>query len=113
MVEIVNSTTSQATIKCLRMIFATFGLPEMMVTDNGTCFTSSQFQEFAQCNNIRHVHIVSSVPSIFEWPGRKGSVDFQVKHQETTYCRPNCHVFFSTTDSHLIPQQVLLQLKCC
>lgn len=57
-VEIGNSATSQATIKCLRIIFARFGLPEMMVTDNGTCFTSSDFQEFVQCNNIRLVFVL-------------------------------------------------------
>ena len=45
-VEIVNSATAQATIEHLRAIFARFGLPEVVVTDNGTCFTSSEFQEF-------------------------------------------------------------------
>ena len=62
-VEIVNSATSQATIECLRMIFSRFGLPEMMVTDNGTYFTSSEFQEFAQHNSIRHIHIAPYHPS--------------------------------------------------
>ena len=62
-VEIVNSVTSQATIECLRMIFARFGLPEVMVTDNETRFTNSEFQEFPQCNNIRHVHIAPYHPS--------------------------------------------------
>ena len=62
-VEIVNSATAQATIECLRMIFARFGLPEVMVTDNGTCFTSSEFQVFEQCNNIRHVCITPYHPS--------------------------------------------------
>ena len=45
------------------MIFARFGLPEVMVTDNRTCFTSSEFQEFAQCNSIRHVRIAPYHPS--------------------------------------------------
>ena len=58
-----NSATSQATIECLRMIFARFGLPEVMVTDNEISFTSSEFQEFAQRNNIRHVHIAPYHPS--------------------------------------------------
>ena len=64
-VEIVNSATSQATIECLRMIFARFGLPEVMVTDNGACFASSEFQGYAQCNSIKHVHniIASYHPS--------------------------------------------------
>ena len=30
-IEIVNSATSQATIECLRMIFARLGLPEVTV----------------------------------------------------------------------------------
>jgi len=51
-----------------------------MVTDNGTCFTSSEFEEFAQCNNIRHVHIAP-----YQWLGRKGSADFQVGDQEATH----------------------------
>jgi len=38
--ETVNSATLQATIECLTMIFTRFGLPEVMVSDNGTCFTS-------------------------------------------------------------------------
>ena len=56
-VEIVNSATTEVTGECLRMIIARSGLPEMMVTDNGTRFTSSEFQEFAQHNNIRHICI--------------------------------------------------------
>ena len=43
-VEIVNSVTSQSTIECLRMIFARFGLPEMMVTDDGTCLPVVSFK---------------------------------------------------------------------
>ena len=62
-VEIVNSANAPATIEHLRMIFARFGLPEVMVTDNETCFTSSQFQEFAQRNNIRHVRTALYHPS--------------------------------------------------
>ena len=77
-VEIVNSATFQTTVECLRMIFARFGLPEMMVTDNGTFLTSSEYQEFAQCNNIRHVHMYCPLPSIFKWCSRKGNADFKL-----------------------------------
>ena len=37
--------------------------PEVVVTDNGTCFTSSEFQEFTQRNNIRHVWTAPYHPS--------------------------------------------------
>jgi transposase InsO family protein len=51
----VTSATSQVTIDRLRMIFATHGLPQILVSDNGTCFTSAEFQEFVRKNGIRHV----------------------------------------------------------
>ena len=54
-VEPVTSATSKNTIAKLRSIFAANGLPEMVVTDNGTTFTSGDFQEFMQRNGIRHV----------------------------------------------------------
>ena len=54
---------NSATIEHLRASFARFGLPEVVVTDNGTCFTSSEFQEFTQRNNIRHVRTAPYHPS--------------------------------------------------
>ena len=62
-VKIINSATAQATIEHLRASFARFGLPEVVVTDNGTCFTSNEFQEFTQRNNIRHVRTAPYHPS--------------------------------------------------
>ena len=53
-VRIVHSTTAICTIQELRSVFATHGLPEMIVTDNGTEFTSNEFQEFTTRNGIRH-----------------------------------------------------------
>ncbi len=47
-----NSTN---TIDCLRNIFATHGLPKMIVSDNGSQFTSSEFQAFMKTNAIKHV----------------------------------------------------------
>ena len=41
-----KSITSTATIEKLREMFATHGLPATVVSDNGSNFTSSEFQEF-------------------------------------------------------------------
>ena len=62
-VELVQSATAHATSEHLRIIFVRFGLPEVMVTNNGTSFTSSEFQEFAQRNSIRNVRITPYHPS--------------------------------------------------
>lgn len=51
----VSSSTSTVTIECLRKSFSQHGIPEIIVSDNATCFTSEQFQEFAEKNGIRHI----------------------------------------------------------
>ena len=43
------------TIKVLRNIFATHGLPEIIVSDNGTAFTSNEIQAFLRISGIRHI----------------------------------------------------------
>ncbi|XP_031551682.1 uncharacterized protein K02A2.6-like [Actinia tenebrosa] len=53
--EIMSSTTSAATISKLRAMFATHGLPEVVVSDNGSNFTSQEMEEFLTQNGIVHV----------------------------------------------------------
>ena len=48
------SITASATIQCLRNIFAQFGIPENVVSDNGPTFTSMEFKQFLQRNGVRH-----------------------------------------------------------
>ena len=50
-----NSSTSSATIELLRKTFSSLGLPEVLVSDNATAFTSAEFSEFLQKNGICHV----------------------------------------------------------
>ena len=47
-----TSSTSQISVDKLRQNFATFGLPRMIVTDNGPSFTSKEFQSFMTENGI-------------------------------------------------------------
>ena len=51
----VTAATSQSTIEKLRMLFATHGLPETIVSDNGSVFTSEEFQVFTRRNGIQHL----------------------------------------------------------
>lgn len=55
--EIVEMTpaTSSSTISALTKLFSQLGLPEILVSDNGSQFTSASFSEFCQRNNITHL----------------------------------------------------------
>lgn len=50
-----STITAAATISRLREIFSRFGLPEILVSDNGTQFTSHAFQQFCAINGIEHL----------------------------------------------------------
>ena len=47
------NATSSAVIAELRTTFVRFGLPETIVTDNGTCFVSEEFKSFLHHNGVR------------------------------------------------------------
>ena len=51
----VDNATSTGTIRKLRQMFATHSIPETIVGDNGSVFTSKEFQQFVQLNGIKHV----------------------------------------------------------
>ena len=55
-VEVVpmGQPTTTNTIADLRRVFSYFGLPEHLVTDNGSQFTSAEFQKFLKENDIEH-----------------------------------------------------------
>ena len=44
--------TSANTVPALRHVFSYFALPEHLVTDNGSQFTSAEFQKFLKDNDI-------------------------------------------------------------
>ena len=61
--HIVLSASATSAINKLRLTFATHGLPRTIVSDNGTAFTSNEFQEFLLQNGIEHVHSAPYHPS--------------------------------------------------
>eukprot|EP00800_Vazella_pourtalesii_P017293 TRINITY_DN5217_c0_g1_i1.p1 TRINITY_DN5217_c0_g1~~TRINITY_DN5217_c0_g1_i1.p1 ORF type:complete len:155 (+),score=12.53 TRINITY_DN5217_c0_g1_i1:249-713(+) len=62
-ITVVASTTSHSTIEELRKMFATHGLPEVLVSDNGTAFSSAEFHEFTRRNSTCHVRMAPYHPS--------------------------------------------------
>ncbi|CAH0713889.1 unnamed protein product, partial [Brenthis ino] len=49
-----NRTDAVSTIEAFRSIFARFGLPSQLVTDNGPPFSSQMFKEYCYKNCIKH-----------------------------------------------------------
>jgi len=62
-IHVVNSSTSQVTIEKMRTSFAALGLPQFLVTDNGTQFTSVEFLQFTRNNGIKHIKSSPHHPS--------------------------------------------------
>lgn len=51
----VHNVTSTKTIEILRDLFARYGLPRQIVSDNASVFTSQEFQNFLKINEIQHL----------------------------------------------------------
>ena len=54
-VRVMSTTTASATLDVLREWFSQHGIPELLVTDNGSQFTSEAFVYFTKQNGIKHV----------------------------------------------------------
>ncbi|XP_035806354.2 uncharacterized protein K02A2.6-like [Amphiprion ocellaris] len=61
--HIMSNITASLTADTLRSIFATHGLPDTVVTDNGPTFTSDVFKVFMEKNGIRHIRTAPYHPA--------------------------------------------------
>ena len=50
-----NNPTAKSTIDALSSLFARYGLCQIIVSDNGTQFTGTEFNEFYSRNGIKHI----------------------------------------------------------
>ena len=50
-----TSTTASKTIDVLRGVFATYGLPDEIVSDNGPQFIADEFHMFLKSNGVKHI----------------------------------------------------------
>ena len=58
-----DSATAEVTIRALREIMSRWGLPLMMVSDNGPCFKAYEFVEFCKHNHIKHITVSPHHPA--------------------------------------------------
>ena len=58
-----KTTTAEATANALRNIFARYGLPKQIVSDNGPPFQSAEYEEFLRQNGIQRILVSSYHPS--------------------------------------------------
>ena len=59
----VTSATSSVTIEKSREMFATHGIPDVIVADNGAVFTSDKFETLVALNGLRHAKSAPYHPS--------------------------------------------------
>ena len=58
-----SSTTSSNTIDELRRLFAAYGLPRQLVSDNGPQFTLNEFATFCKLNGVKHIRCAPYYPA--------------------------------------------------
>lgn len=58
-----KTTTTESTANALRSIFARYGLPTQVVSDNGQPFSSPEYEEFLQQNGVQRVLVSPYHPS--------------------------------------------------
>lgn len=61
-IKAVRNTKSKTTIKVLEDIFAIVGCPKIIISDQGTSFTSGEFKNFVKSAGIKHVYNAVSTP---------------------------------------------------
>ena len=68
-----KGTSAQQTIAELCRIFATYGLPEQVVSDIGTRFISEDFQLFMKSNGIKHNYTLLTISPFLGSDFKKGN----------------------------------------
>ena len=68
-----SSTTTSTTIRTLRFLFATHGLPEVIVSDNGPQFVAQEMKDFLKSHGIRQC-----LPSPYH-PASNGEAEREVR----------------------------------
>lgn len=58
-----DSTTTSKTIQVLRGLFSRYGVPNVIVSDNGPQFCAEEFSFFLKANGVQHIRSAPYHPS--------------------------------------------------
>ena len=72
-----DNTLSSTVIKCSKSIFSWHGIPEVLISDNGPQFISTEFAAFCDLYGITHI------TSSLYWPRGNGKAESAVKIVKT------------------------------
>ena len=108
-----RNATSSAVIEELRSLFVKFRLAESLVTDNGTCFVSAEFEAFLADNGIKHLTSALYHPA----SNSLAKCAVQIIKKESRSLRALCisvsQKYFSLIALHLSRPQVSLLVSYC
>ena len=103
-----TSTTAGCTIRELRKLFAAHGLPEQIVSDNGSQFTSAEFASFMKANGIKHIQCSPYHPSSNGAAERPLKEPLRLgRHQDDPLIRD-----WPVSSSHTVQHHMLLRGRC-
>lgn len=68
-VKFLGSTSERATIPVFRRVYDTYGVPEVVKSDNGPPFNSHKFEEYAREEGFKHQKVTPG------WPKANGDVE--------------------------------------
>ena len=107
-----TSTTANAIIEALRALFARYGMPHELVSDNGPQFVAGEFKSFLKMNCIKHTLCPPYHPStnvLAECrPSRPCSSLVLIRGEFST----GWLMSSSATETHPTPQQTRLLHHC-
>ncbi|XP_064456884.1 uncharacterized protein K02A2.6-like [Ornithodoros turicata] len=102
-VRAVSNVASATVIDALRSIFATLGLPQLVVSDNATTFVSDEMKSFFHRNGIRQVTSAPYHPSTNGQPERMVQElkrTLKKQQQGSIQCRLSRFLFSQHTSVH-------------
>lgn len=61
---VLKRITCESIVNALADIFARFGNPKVLITDNGRQFVAEEFQDFIKANGIQHRRVSPYFPQV-------------------------------------------------